>query len=154
MRIRAAMWLSTVLFILTLLSTLHFGYKYYWWIYYPLRHHGGPELTVFDERLWTYGLWVSGVVTVLSWVTLAALIVRNHRTSGLWIHELGSTALIAIVFAVTSVVLLVLNHRTNGLWCSRSRCLSVTRAPSMAERLRCKSTTVVSPVSPIMRTTV
>lgn len=119
MRVRTAIWsTSTVLFILGLLSMLHFGYRYYWWIYYPSHHAvmGSPFYTFYDERLWTYGLWVSAVVTMFCLIMFVLLIARSHRTSGLWTYELGSTALITIVFAVTSVVLLVLNHRTNGLW--------------------------------------
>lgn len=72
--------LLVFVFVCSVVGTWYFGYKYYWWIYYPSHAHtnGGPALTNYDAHLWTYGLWSSIIVGVVSLITIIKLSIDGH----------------------------------------------------------------------------
>ncbi|WP_377942152.1 hypothetical protein [Alicyclobacillus fodiniaquatilis] len=73
--------LSIIVFVCSVIGTWHFGYKYYWWIYYPSlgKTMGGPEYTTGQQHLWTYGLWISVILGVVSLINIIKLFVDGRR---------------------------------------------------------------------------
>jgi|GEM_PF-5435858 len=69
MKSRRSLFIGAVVVLAcSIAGTWYFGYKYYWWIHYPSlgKTMGGPLLTYAERRLWTWGLWLSVVLGVLS----------------------------------------------------------------------------------------
>ena len=72
---------SSGVFVVALLSLFYFHWRYFGWVY-PY-YHGGfmgtPFFTTTEGIVWTYGLWISAILTITFGVALIALLVRELR---------------------------------------------------------------------------
>ena len=79
---KSLLMLSVILLACSIIGTWYFGYKYYWWIYYPTlgKTMGGPFLTPSEQHVWTYGLWIPVILGVLSLIGIIKSLVHRRKS--------------------------------------------------------------------------